>query len=436
MSPLAIEIVDTETLSLRKGDSVDLEIVITGQRIVFEGLVIDLVQQNDQIKLIGIRLAQRIESHSNTDRRRGPRWICPDEFFPTCVTKSHLRDYTIFQIRDLSAHGMQLICSLRNKMLVEGMQLRLTCNFPMVGDFVTMATIVRVQIVSHNNKDRLALGVEFTSVTEHMRQTIGQYLVQFSTIESLEELRQQGLRPNSIANGVNFYYLKSEEDYRAVLSLRRIAYDEHLAINSVTDQDMGDMHDGVARILVGKHSGKVIATARIRFNTPDSPLEHESYIEWPSNLPRRDQVIEVSRVCTDPEFRRGDLLAGLFEFACSTSIQHERPFVVISSTKDMVPFYEKVGFRSTGLSHSEPTWNKEQFVMIAHSFDCMVGKKVNPFYWNAIWRNASAYSIANGTVVPEKIDRIRLVTYQMIGPFAQAILSAMRLWRRRRLRRT
>lgn len=427
MSPLGIELLQTEAGNeLPKGTPIDLEITISGQRMFFEGLVVDLVEENEHIKLMGIRLSKRVERSDSDDRRKTPRWLCSDEYFPTCVAPSpgKINDYMLFQVRDVSLDGMQLICSLRNKFLIPDMTLRLTVNFPTIGDFVVVVKVVRVGFTTFAGKDKLAVGVSFLKVSDYMLRIIGQYLVQFSNVDSLDELRKLGFRPNSISKAVDFYYLKTEQDYREVLYLRRVAHqaDENFKDKNVADEDMGDIRDTEARILVGKHDGKLIATARVRFNSLDQPLEHEQFVDWPDRLPRRDLIIEVSRVCIHPEFRKGDLLAGLFQFACATSIQHERPWVLIGSWPKMVPFYNKIGFQETGLKHNEELWNAEQHLLIANSNDTMLGRGVNPVYWNLIWRVVSDHTIENELIQPRGLDKVRLSIYKLLSPFANLLI--------------
>lgn len=437
MSPLGIELVHPAAgTDFKKGDSIDLEITISGQRMYFEGLVVDLVEENEHIKLLGVRLSRRFERNDTDDRRKTPRWLCSDDYFPTCVALSpgKINDYMLFQVRDVSLNGMQLICSLRNKFLIPDMKLRLTVSFPTIGDFVAVVKVARVGFATDTGKDKLSVGVRFLKVSDYMRKIMGQYLVQFSNVESLEELRHLGFRPNSVSKAVDFYYLKTELDYREVLKLRRLAHeaDENLRDIQISDGDMGDIHDTQARILVGKHDGKIVATARIRFNSLDEPLEHEQFVDWPDQLPRRDLIIEVSRVCVHPEFRKGDLLAGLFQFACATCIQPERPWVVIGSWIEMVPFYKKIGFRETGLRHEEEVWNAEQHLLIGNATDAMLGRGVNPIYWNLIWRMVSDHTIENGLIQPRGLDLLRLIVYRALGPIAHILFSLRKRPRRKR----
>jgi predicted GNAT family N-acyltransferase len=427
MSPLGVEIVHPKDLlrQFEKGDAIDLELIISGQRMSFEGLVVDLVQQNENIKLIGIRLSRRVERSATEERRGSPRWLCSDHYFPTCVATSPfvLHEITNFQVRDISTDGMLLICSLDNSYLLPEMKLRLTVNFPMIGDFVAMVKVARVGFSSAGGKDMLAVGVEFLQMTANMKSVIAQYLIQFSNINSLDEIKSWGLNPTSLTKAINFYFIKSEEDYREVLSLRRIAHlaDDNFEDTAVTDEDMGDIYDAESRILVGRYKDKIVTTARIRFNSLEEPLEHESHLKWPETLPRRDQIVEVSRAANHPEFRHSDLLIGLFQFIAATCIREEKPFFVIGSWAKMVSFYEKLGFTDTGLSHGEPLWKYPQHIMIADGMKGLLGKSVNPIYWNLVWRVVAEHMIESGILEPKGLDKVRFHLFKLLGPLATLV---------------
>jgi len=438
LSPLGIELEDAnEDPSVEKGDSVELEITIDGQSSVFSGLVVDVVRQNDLIRLIGMRLARKkIATNTSEDRRKHTRWICSEDFYPSAICSSPgvVNDFTRFQVRDMSPEGMQLACSLRNKYLLVGRKLMLTVNFPMVGEFTAPVKIIRVGLTAINGKDQLSIGVEILKLTEYMKRTMAQYLIQFSNVETLEELRAEGFIPDSVSKAVNFYYLKSDEDYNRVLELRLEAhkYDRNIKDEiEATPTDMGDIEDSKSRIIVGAYGDRIVATGRVRFSEPNEPLEHEKYVTWPRDLPRREEIMEISRVCTDPEFRRGDLLAGLFQFACATCIQIEKPYVLIGAWAEMRGFYKKLGWKETGLSHQEPMWKMDQHLMLGRAKDGMLGRGVNPIYWNLIWRVVSEHTIQNGLIEPSAIDAFRLRIYRLFGPFSNWLLN-----RRQRVRRS
>jgi hypothetical protein len=407
LSPLGIELVDPDTKEFVKGTSVDVEITVAGERSYFEGLIVDKVQENRHIRLLGIRLAKRTSTaHRNDDRRRSPRWLCSEDFFPSAVApgKVGIHDSMRFQIRDISKQGLQLTCSLRNKFLLPGMSLTLAATFPEVGQLVLRVRVIRVNLSSEGGRD----------------------------VDSLEELRNNGFEPHSVSKGVDFYFLKTEEDYRQVLELRLLAHQSEGTIrdDNITAADLGDINDARARILIGKYRGNVIVTGRVRFNDLSTPLEHEKYFDLPKDFPRRDQIQEVSRLCTHPDFRRGDLLACFFQFICSSSLSDDSPYYLMGSWEQMIPFYEKIGFRKTTLSHEESLWNQPQTIMIGNAIDAMLGRTTDPIYWNIIWREASDHAINNGVIIPTKMDRVRLRALKLLGPIATLLF-----WYRKRPRK-
>ena len=430
VSPLGIELVDDPEQNFRKGDKVDLEIIIGGQRTYFEGLVVDLVIDNDAIRLIGIRLSnKRRLVETEGEKRRSVRWLCSEDFFPTsvCPTPGRYNEYIYFQIRDISTEGFQLLCSLRNKYLIPGTQLNLTASFPMVGDLSLPVRVVRTDISSERGKDYLVVGTEFISVSQATKNTIGQYLLQFTDAETLDELREAGFFPSSMSKGTDFQFLKSESDYEEVLNLRLRAHQAGGTVEDATGAaDMGDMFDTNSRIIVGKHKGEVITSARIHFNVLEEDMEHERYFEWPAELPRRDQIFEITRVCTHPKFRSGDLLASLLRFISATCLQPQRPWVLVSSTDDLLPFYEKIGMKNTGITYEHPMYKGNQNVLLSNAYDILLGKSTHPLYWNAVWKDVHKYLVDSGILVPDPMDRARIRAYRLMAPISKIVYGFSR----------
>ena len=435
MSPLGIELVHPKSgPTFNKSDSIDLELIVGGQRVSFEGLVVDLVQENDLITLVGIRLKKPEDGQSSPgDRRTAPRWLCSPDYYPTatCPTPGHISDHMYFKIKDISADGMLMTCSLRNKLPVPGLTLSLTANFGVDGTFNTPVEITRVGFASEAGKDRLAVGVQFRKTTARMKSIIGQYLIQFSNDGSLEDLRKQGFWPRSVTSAVNFFFLTKESEYAEVLALRKRAHESDSNLNQdVSVEDMGDMYDGPARIVIGSHLGRIVCTARVRFNTGDEPLEHEDYVDWPDNLPKRNEILEISRLALDPAYRHSDLLQGLFEYIAATCV-HDRTYVVISCLERMIPFFEKIGFKDTGLKYDGSLWNQPGYVMMGDAKATMLGRNVKPIYWNLVWRRVSEYMVEAQTINPTGLDSIRLSIYRLLWPIA-SLLASYRRWRLKR----
>jgi predicted GNAT family N-acyltransferase len=290
----------------------------------------------------------------------------------------------------------------------------------MIGDLSISVIVKRIGITSERGKDYLVVGTEFSDLTPSAKNIVGQYLLQFTDAESLSDLRQAGYLPLSVEKSTDFYFLKSEGDYEEVLNLRLLAHSEGGTVDkNLTAADMADLFDSNSRILVGKRGGRIIASARIHFNVLEEPMEHEKYVEWPENLPRRDQIFEISRACTHPDFRRNDLMAGLLRIISATCVQPQRPWVLISSTEELKDFYTKVGLEDTGLRYTHPVFKGNQCVMIASAPEMLMGKTAHPIYWNVVWRPVFQHLVETGILRPDPLDRARLRIYRLMYPIAK-----------------
>ncbi len=162
LSPLGVELLADQGMAetYQKGQSIDLELVLSGQRTLFEGLVVDVQLGHEGAVVFGVRLSRKVESSTaGVDRRTVERWICSDEFLPTCVapTPGRFDDFMYFQVRDISAEGLQLSCRcfLRNKFLIPGMRMSLTTVLPMAQVIQLEVEVVRVAIAAFAGRDRL-----------------------------------------------------------------------------------------------------------------------------------------------------------------------------------------------------------------------------------------------------------------------------------------
>jgi hypothetical protein len=97
----------------------------------------------------------------------------------------------------------------------------------------------------------------------------------------------------------------------------------------------------------------------------------------------------------------------------------------------MVSFYEKIGFTHTGLRHTEPLWQEDRVlnIMIINTFELIVGRGVNPFYWNVMWRDVAQYLSAQSVIEPTGIDKMRLIAYRALGPLSTIAMQFRKLSR-------
>lgn len=436
ISPFGVEVLVDSSNALSVGLSLDLEIVVAGERTRFSGIVVAEQPHSPVEHLVGIRFFRtHDESPNGEERRRSVRWLCSSQFYPTGIAPSPLYfdDWIFLQVHDISSAGMRLVTSLRNKYLLTGLHLQITFAFPAGGTASVRARIERISIGSYASEDRLIVGVSYTELDNKSRAVIGQYLLQFGDTDAIDSFREAGFISHSILRSVTLGYIRDEPDYRAVLRLRHSANLSAGQLSTSTDKytDLAEREDSSSRILVAKHKGNIVATLRVRFPTREDPPEADAHAGWPASLPRAEQLLECSRLAIDPNFRGGDLLAGLMRYVSLTCLSTDRRYITMSVMRKFVPFYRKAGFTQTELSYHDPRWSEPLYVMIIDAAEGVRGKGVNPFYWGLMWKDLATEMVSSGLVSVSGLDQARMAFFRTLSPLSSTLVRLARFLRTR-----
>ena len=436
ISPLGVRLLlASDRCSLSKGQSVDLDLTLGNDTHRFSGVVVDRVDTLSRDLAVTVRLVEPTSPRpANAERRNGLRWLCSEQFFPTAIAANPARynDFVYLKFRDLSRSGARVVTSLRNKFIVRGMRLECLVSFPLVSQ-IRMELIVRNVSVAHEQgKDLLSLGVEFLASDSRDLNVIAQYLLQFGDTESLESLRQSGLIPSSMGKA-SIFFVRTQEEYEQVLSLRTGAYGDAGKLPQGSQPEyMADAYDAKSKIIVGKYRGKVVSSARMYFPEYGDVFEQEEFVSWPLTLGRRDEAVEVMRVCTHQDFRRSDLLFSLLRFMAVTAIQAKRYKIVGCATDNLLPLYEKVGLKNTGLSYELPALNNiRHWMIVGDARRCVLGTDVGPILWNVLWSDTADYLVENQLLNLDLLTKIRLIIYRAMGPLAHVLRRRAQKPRRR-----
>ncbi len=353
-----------------------------------------------------------------------------DQFSPVCVAANPARfnDFVYFKVRDASSRGLRLSTSLRNKFLVQGMRLRCIVSLPLVAQLRLDLTIRNVELENDPDQPSLLVGASLDSPTKADLQALGQYLVQFGEGVRIDELRGQGLVPKSVASVVEFSFVRTTEEYDQVLALRHLAYRHAGKVDAeLTPADMGEIYDTRSRIVIGKYHGKVIASAGLVFNEYHDRMEIEESVEWPKELPRRDEMVEVIRNCTHPGYRGSDVLMAMFRFIAITMLQAGRRYAVIGSTTDLVPLYTRIGMKDVNLDYYHRKLGSSLHkVMLGDIPRTMTGTSIGPVFWNAIWSETTSYMLSTDLIKVTAVDVARMRFYRLFKPVASLMQRRMR----------
>ncbi len=420
ISPLGVEILDSKNTNLKKGEEIEIYLKIGTNVSILNGIIVDHVVHEKNNRIVHARLITKNQiRETGVERRQSNRWFCNENYFPTAICSNPVlfNDYMYFKIRDISNGGMRLTTSLRNKFLIQGMTLDCIVNFPMISQLKIKFLITTARIEIDNNKEVLGLGVTFVR-NDINDAVVSQYLMQFSSVNSLEDLVAEKLIPESVGESVTFGYVREKEEYEQVLKLRLETYKLAGKVDaSKTYLDMSDELDSRSRIVVGKYKGQVISSARLIFSSSEESMEQENYVKWPSDLPRRDEVVEIMRVCTSPAFRGSDLLFSMFHYMAIAIAQSGRRNIVICCTNEMIPLYKNIGFSETGLSYEHQKLNKlKHTILIGDVLNAMLGLNVGPIAWNVVWHDVSSYLMNYDSGNIEPFAKIRVGIYKLIRP--------------------
>ncbi len=431
ISPLGLDVVvDAERLTLGVVNcEVDVQLVVAGQKLALRTTVAGRSATLAGQVLLVLRFSSVLQAHSKGDNSTSgnlstnvtaPRlWDCSAEFFPTALALNPARynDYIYFKVLAVSAQGLRLVCSQRNKMLLPGLQLKLQMSLPMIGEACIDVRVKQVSVHADERKRAFDVVVKVLMLESYAREMIAQYLIQFGRVDSLDALRADGLNPPSVARGVDFYFLRSKQDHADVLNLRLTAHRQfgNFRKSDVRADDLDDEADDSARILIGKHKGRTVASARFRFIQKDQPLIMQAHIHCEGGLPPREQIVEVSRACTDPEYRRGNLFANVVHQLFVSAIPAGRHFVLLVSLPNLLDFYRSIGCRELGLTQYDEFWNGEQHLLLMNAVHVCLGRDVGPVVWNLMFREPYEYLLERGAIYPSTLDRLRLLAYRGIG---------------------
>lgn len=392
ISPLAVEIVRTLPLaSLAVGDRVDLTLRLGASVTTFPSLAVTALRSERGRDLLALRWSGADEAELDDDaaeKRGASRWTCGAEFVPTGVAPNAVRynDFVHFRIADISKSGMQLVTSLRNKFLIPGVSFEATVTFPTMGEARLGFRVVHTRVVQEGAKKYLGLGVTYDAGGRRAGEMIGQYLLQFGPGASLKDLRATGFEIVSSSRALEFGCVRSDEEYRDILELRRLAYVHAKKVSAdVKDVEMADAFDARSRILYARYRGKMVASVRLMFPRGASDaLKHEEYLRLPETLPSRTDLVEVSKACTHPDFRGSDLFYSMMKQTALTTVQSGRKFVLMSCTDSLLPIYAKLGLRKFGAGYDHPSMRLRHHLCLGDVARMVAGEGLNPVFWNVV----------------------------------------------------
>ncbi|HKP95086.1 MAG TPA: GNAT family N-acyltransferase [Fibrobacteria bacterium] len=335
--------------------------------------------------------------------------------------------WCMIQASDLNKNmGLSFFSKDESILLFEGMELRV---FFELAAYRQIAMRARVTWVNANEANEVRFGVECLDMDFRLHNGICDFLL-FSRQWTPARLFGAGFRAQQVKNHLRFRSVKTLEDYAEVLHLRRDAYvGAGKRTEATTPEDMATPLDGKSRILMAHHHDCLVGTITFTFpSSEDTVLDSQSGFpggKYPVSLPPKANLIEVSRLCIHQEYRGTDVLQGMFEHGLKHFLMSDRHWLLTSAMDDLLPIYERVGFKRLKASYKHPQLNhKEHHLIMASRTAFLGGLGINLFLWNSVFGDLVGYLMSHELVALTKTERAFIRAKLWFRPLSKNILRA------------
>jgi hypothetical protein len=314
-------------------------------------------------------------------------------------------DQIHFQVKNVSSAGARLSCSIRNNLILNGSVFDpLEIFLPTAGSVKVKAKVTYVQ--QEIDSTDITLGVTFLETSRDFKNKLAKYLLTFGIAprnSAIDNIKATGVKLKYVKSHIDFTCVTTVEEYHEVLELRRQAYSRAEKVQSnVAVSAMSDIFDLNSIIIIAKHHGKTVGSVRMTFcKNPGDSFELDSSIQIPESIPRT-QAAEVSRLCVSDDFQSTDLVLGLIERCTEMIAKTGAQYAISSCVEEMVEYYKKLGFFTTGLTFTLKTLNNiPHYFMIHDARSNRFAYKMNPIYWFYSYSNIVSHLRKFGLVKEE-----------------------------------
>ncbi len=310
---------------------------------------------------IGLCFAREGKGGPTKNRRTGERYACPASF-PVMVSAQSpifFREWLHFRVAEISAGGLTLATSIRNKNVVPGMELEVTVMLPVAG---ALSARLRIASIScEAGDDELRVGAAWVGASRQLLEAMSEYLLLGHKDLSPSRLRAGGFSVGSVEHAITYDYASSASDYDDVLGLRLRAHQAEGRLLNASKRDMVSRYDEHSRHLAGRFGGRVVAYLRLIYVEGDK--ERSQYVsEGGHEIPDwlwKAGFVEGGAGATDPEFQRAGIYLSLMQHAVRVAMQSGHRFLLGACGDDVLPMYQSMGFSilETRTVEPKPGWS-------------------------------------------------------------------------------
>ncbi|MDB5048087.1 MAG: type pilus assembly PilZ [Fibrobacteres bacterium] len=313
-------------------------------------------------------------------------------------------------------------------LLLPGHTLRLFIQLPMENGGMCSGDIVWTSV---REGDRILFSVRWSDIPFELSNAVGEYLLQ-SWGCSPGDLPRYGIMLKRFKEQLRFRFISTQHEYEQVLELRRNAYVYAGKRDESTEvEQLASMTDKYSRILAAFHHDTMVASLALTFPNNDSfRLRSEDSFpgnKYPVAIPPKGKLLEAHSLCTHKDFRGGDLFQGMMVHALRCLILSDRRWAITLVTDQLLPLYQRFGFRKTGATTSVPSLNNIRHHLIALDTHTVTnGMGLNPLDWEYFY----------GELIRDLLDKrlLTLSTWRNVVLYYRAIMGGFaKHWIKRRL---
>ncbi|MCB0379129.1 MAG: PilZ domain-containing protein [Bdellovibrionales bacterium] len=278
--------------------------------------------------------------------------------------------------------------------------------------------VAKVESVLPGDQNKMVIQASIIDWGKHIESNIINHLMQNPEV-TMEDLRKCGFKVMSVSNNFKFRYVKTHGQYLKVLELRHKAYvNANKVSKDKTIEEMAAPLDYKSRILCAFHGNKLIASAAVSFPDNDTILDTERGVgkEIRRILPDKSLCVEISRLCTDPNYRRGDLLVRVFEHIYRIFASSGKKYIITSTDKKLWPIYKGLGFKKTGLEYDHPYLdNLKHYIIKIEVEKGTLASDISFARWNYLYRDMTLHMLKTGEIKLNRFQFLKIRLFSLIG---------------------
>jgi Acetyltransferase (GNAT) domain len=319
-------------------------------------------------------------------------------------------------VRSISRNHLELELADGDMLVCPGLELELAFSPESVHEEALTAVVDRVL---SGDSERPTVLASITALPRKAERRLVDHLIRLCG-SSPARIRSAKLAVRHIARHCTFRCVKTHEEYMEVLELRFKAYKAAGKLKETqTVMDMRAPLDPISRILTVYHGRTLIGSVALAFPEYESvPLDTERALAggYPSHVPEKRRMIEVSRLCTEPAYRGTDLLVRIFQHVYRVAMTSDREFFISSTDDKLWPLYKRLGFVKLGVSYDHPYLaGIPHHLMLLRRRTLSEASGIGPANWNHLFRDMTEYIDKTQEVRRPWLARVKLFAYRAIA---------------------